>query len=315
MIAELLERPEFENNPPVLLDIGAAGHLPTVWKDLAPYSVCIAFDGDAREFDYIENKRKQFKQLIIVNKIVSVEGADTDFYLTTFPQCSSTLQPETQNLSNYAFADLFDVERTVKLPAVRLQTVLVENNIGYIDWFKTDTQGTDLRVIESLDRNVVNNVLIYDLEPGIIDAYQGEDKLYDVLKFFNKNHFITIEANIRGSHRINIDQIKDRLTGEMIKNISQVLPQTPDWCEVCFFNSFESEDLPLRSYLLGWIFATIKKQHGLAFEIANKGDKKFKDSIFNKMIESSITTIKNGFVKEPVKPSFKERLINALRKF
>src|SRR6185437_11264294 len=123
MIAELLQRPEFENNPPVLLDIGAAGHLPTVWKDIAPYSVCIAFDADDREFDYIEQKRKQFEKLIVVNKIVSLEEGETDFYLTSFPQCSSTLQPETQNLSNYAFADLFDVERTVKLPTVRLQTV------------------------------------------------------------------------------------------------------------------------------------------------------------------------------------------------
>lgn len=310
MITELLQRPEFETNPPVLLDIGAAGHLPTAWKEIAPYSICIAFDGDEREFDYIENKRKQFKKLIIVNKIVSVEGEETNFYLTTFPQCSSTLKPETQNLSNYAFANLFNIERTVKLPAVRLQTVLAENNIEYIDWFKTDTQGTDLRVIESLDKNFVNNVLIYDLEPGIIDAYQREDKLYDVLKFFNKNNFFAIEANIKGSHRINLDNIKDRLTDEMIKNISRVLPQTPDWCEICFFNSFESTNFPVRSYLLGWIFATVKKQHGLAFEIADKGYKKFNEVVFSNMMENSINTIKSSFVKEPVKLSYKRRLIN-----
>ena len=315
MIAELLQRLEFEANPPVLLDIGAAGHLPTVWKEIAPYSICIAFDGDDREFDYIENKRKQFKKLIIVNKIVSVAGADTDFYLTTFPQCSSTLKPDTKKLSNYAFANLFNIEKTVKLPAVRLQTVLAENKIHYIDWFKTDTQGTDLRVIESLEKSFVNNVLIYDLEPGIIDAYEGEDKLYDVLRFFNKNSFIALEASIKGSHRINPDLIKDRLTDEMIKNISQVLPQTPDWCEVCFFNPFRDTHLPMRSYLLGWIFATIKKQHGLAFEIADKGYKKFEDRIFNKMMENSINTIKDGFVKEPVKHSLKQRLINRLRKF
>jgi FkbM family methyltransferase len=315
MIAELLQRPEFEDNPPVLLDIGAAGHLPTVWKEIAPYSICIAFDGDDREFDYIENKRKQYRKLIIVNKIVSVSGEDIDFYLTTFPQCSSTLMPDTKNLSNYAFAPFFDVQRTVKLPSVTLQTVLAENSIEYIDWFKTDTQGTDLRVIESLDTKLVNNVLAYDLEPGIIDAYEGEDKLYDVLKFFNKNDFFVLDASIKGSHRINLDSIKNRLTDEMIKNISQVLPQTPDWCEVCFFNSFENPNLPMRSYILGWIFATIKKQHGLAFEIAGKGYKKFNDAIFSNLMENAISTIKNSFVKEPVKLSFKHRVISFLHKF
>lgn len=315
MIAELLERPEFEFDPPVLLDIGAAAHLPTLWKEIAQYSICVAFDGDEREFDYIENKRKQFKKLIVVNKIVSVEGGQSDFYLTRFPQCSSTLKPETKNLSNYAFGDLFYIEKTVTLPAIKLQTVLSENNIEYIDWFKTDTQGTDLRVIESLGKNLVDNVLIYDLEPGIIDAYEGEDKLYDVLRFFNKNKFITLEANIKGSQRINVHRLKDRLTDEMIRNISEVLPQTPDWCEVCFFNSFKNESLSTRSLFLGWIFATIKKQHGLAIEIADKGHQKFKDPIFRKMMETSIDTIKNSFVKEPVKQSHKQRLTNFLRKF
>ena len=164
------------------------------------------------------------------------------------------------------------------------------------------------------DKNLASRVLIYDLEPGIIDAYEGEDKLYDVLKYFNKNNFFAIEANIKGSHRINLDSIKDKLTDEMIKNISGVLPQTPDWCEVCFFNSFEITNLPVRSYLLGWIFATIKKQHGLAFEIADKANKKFKDAIFSKMMENTINTIKNGFAKEPVKHSLKDRFINFLRK-
>jgi FkbM family methyltransferase len=315
MITELLQRPEFKTNPPVLLDIGAAGHLPTIWKDIAPYSICIAFDGDDREFDYIENKRKQFKKLIIVNKIVSVEGAETDFYLTTFPQCSSTLKPDIKNLSDYAFAPLFNIERTVKLPSVKLQNVLKENNIEYLDWFKTDTQGTDLRVIQSLDKDFLNKIIIYDLEPGIIDAYEGEDKLYDVLKFFNKNKFIALEANIRGSNRINLDRIKGKLSDEMVRNISKVLPATPDWCEICFFNSFEDKNLPIRSFFLGWIFATIKKQHGLALEIADLGYKKFKDAVFSTMMESSINIIKNSFVKEPEQVSFKHRAINFFRKF
>ncbi len=310
MITELLQRPEFETNPPVLLDIGAANNLPPLWKEIAPYSICIAFDGDEREFEYIENKRKQFKKLIIVKKIVSLEEEETDFYLTTFPQCSSTLRPDTKTLSNYAFAHLFDIERTVKLSSIRLSTVLAENKIEYIDWFKTDTQGTDLRIIESLDKTFVNNVLVYDLEPGIIDAYDGEDKLYDVLKFFNKNDFFALDASIKGSHRINLERLKDRLTDDMVKNISQALPYTPDWCEICFFNSFESTEFSTRSYFLGWIFATIKKQHGLAFEIADKGYKKFNDIIFSNMMENSIDTIKSSFVKDPVKISFKRRIFN-----
>ena len=315
MVAEILNKREFEERPPVLLDIGAANHLPQVWKEIARFSVCIAFDADDRDFSYIENKRKQFKRLHVVNKIVSVSGEVTDFYLTTFPQCSSTLRPDTKNLSNYAFSPLFHVEKMVRLPSVTLKTVLKENGIEYIDWFKTDTQGTDLRVIQSLSDNLIKNVLVYDLEPGIIDAYEGEDKLYDVLKFFNSDDFFLLDASLKGSHRINLESFENRLSAEMIKNISEVLPRTPDWCEVSFFNAFEDSNLPMRSYLLGWVFATIKKQYGLAFEIADKGSKKFNDSIFDRMMESTINTIKNSFQKDEVKPSLKHRAINFFRKF
>lgn len=312
MIAELLQRPEFETRPPVLLDIGASGSLPKLWKEIAPYCICIAFDGDERDFNYIEEIRKQYKKLIIVNKVVSVKGGEIDFYLTRSPYCSSTLKTDSETLSNYAFAGLFEIEKITKLPSVKLSSVLSENKIEYIDWFKTDTQGTDLRIIQSLDKSFVNDVLVYELEPGIIDAYAGEDKLYHVLEFFNQNKFIVLDAKIQGSYRINMDLIKNKLPDDIRNNIPQFLPPTPDWCEVSFFNPFKNESFTIREYLLGWIFSTIKKQYGLALEIAEKGYKKFNNVIFSRMIDNTICTIKNNFEKKPIKPTLKRSLINFL---
>jgi len=41
-----------------------------VWEKIAPFSICIAFDADKREFDYIENANSVFKKQYIFNKIV-----------------------------------------------------------------------------------------------------------------------------------------------------------------------------------------------------------------------------------------------------
>lgn len=314
MIAELLQRPEFEIRPPVLVDIGASGSLPLYWKEIAPYCICIAFDGDDRDFSYIEEKRKQYKKLIVVNKVVSVHGGEIDFYLTRSPYCSSTLKTDSETLSNYAFADLFEIEKVIKLPSVQLSSVLSENKIEYIDWFKTDTQGTDLRIIQSLEKKFVNDVLVYELEPGIIDAYEGEDKLYDVLAFFNRNKFIVLDANIQGSYRINMNLIKNKLPDAIINHIPQFLPSTPDWCEVSFFNPFKSESFTIREYLLGWIFAMIKKQYGLALEIADKGYIKFNHTLFSRMMDDTLSDIKNNFAGRFIKPTFKRRLINFLER-
>lgn len=67
-----------------------------------------------------------------------------------------------------------------------MKDVLKSINIDYIDWFKTDTQGTDLRIFASLGDELINKILVAEFEPGIIDAYKGEDKLYKIMEFFDK---------------------------------------------------------------------------------------------------------------------------------
>ena len=42
--------------PPILIDIGASGKLNSMWSKIASFSICIAFDADKREFEYIEQK-------------------------------------------------------------------------------------------------------------------------------------------------------------------------------------------------------------------------------------------------------------------
>jgi hypothetical protein len=65
-----------------------------------------------------------------------------------------------------------------------VQQALIKININYIDWFKTDTQGTDLRLFKTLPSKIADHVLAAEFEPGILDAYIGEDKLYSVMELY-----------------------------------------------------------------------------------------------------------------------------------
>ena len=42
--------------------------------------------------------------------------------------------------------------------------------LDYIDWYKSDSQGTDLRIFDTLLDVVKDRVLAVDFEPGILDA-------------------------------------------------------------------------------------------------------------------------------------------------
>ena len=114
---------------------------------------------------------------MIVNAAVT-EKPDVDevrFLLTRWPQSSSTLQPNIAALAEYLFADGFTVERETTARAQRLDAVLSQLSLRGVDWFKTDSQGTDLRLFNSLPAPVRSRVLAVDLEPGLMDAYAGEE--------------------------------------------------------------------------------------------------------------------------------------------
>src|SRR4051812_26606782 len=110
--------------PLVLIDLGASGEPPEIWKGLAAYATYIGFDPDKRETH--EEMHRQFKRSVLINRAVTPEGGEADLYLTHSPYCSSTLPPSLDQLADYIFSDLFEVESQTKIQATTLDGVIKE---------------------------------------------------------------------------------------------------------------------------------------------------------------------------------------------
>ena len=124
------------------------------------------------------------------------------FFLTQSPHCSSALSPDKDALDPWAFRDLFSVVDTIKLPAIDIDTALKEIGLSYIDGYKSDSQGTDLRIFRNIPEQIRNNILLAEFEPGIIDAMKGEDKLHMLMAYMDKEPFWITNMGIYGSWRI-----------------------------------------------------------------------------------------------------------------
>ena len=86
MIDRVLQRKEFQDNPPVLLDIGASGAIHRKWKAIAKYSIGIAFDADLREMNYAVKDSSGYRKLYVFNSVVTDQPAtEMDFHLTKSP--------------------------------------------------------------------------------------------------------------------------------------------------------------------------------------------------------------------------------------
>ena len=82
------------------------------------------------------------------------------------------------------------------------RAILDRLSLDRIDWFKTDSQGIDLRLFNSLRDEVRSRVLAVDIEPGLISAYLGEDTFVDVHKNLTRSGFWLSNVNVCGTVRM-----------------------------------------------------------------------------------------------------------------
>jgi FkbM family methyltransferase len=295
MIEKVLQRPEFEMQPPILIDVGASGGLHGAWKDLAKYSVCIAFDADAREMRQNSRAGLAYKRLHIYDRALSVgEEGVADFYLTRAPACSSLLPPCTESLAAWEFADRFTVVKKSTVQTIHLQTVLKEQRIEQVDWFKADSQGTDLRLFQDLGQSRMRRVLVAEFEPGILDSYRGEDKLWQLMSSMDSLGFWMSDIEIMGSQRVR-KSLMDAFRPFERKYMVHLLKSAPGWAEVAYLNGFADEGFRLREYLLGWVCAAVKGHHGFALELAIKAKERFRDAFCEELEQDSIRSIRRRY--------------------
>lgn len=288
LVDRILSRPEFTAEPPVLVEVGASGGTNAKWRALAPYAICIAFDPDSRAMEAVHAETSGYRRLHVVPAAAAADDvSEAEFHLTRSPYCSSRLRPDAAALGHWSFARLFDVERTVRVPCVGLPKVLQEAGVDRVDWFKSDSQGTDLRLFQSLGEALCLRVLAVEFEPGIIDAYEGEDKLSTVLAAMDRPEFWLCDLDVRGTLRLSPEEAADLEEGRT-GLLSTVLRSAPGWGEMTYLNTFHGSGLfSTRDWLLGWVIASTREQHGFALDLARRAGTATAEPVFAELARES----------------------------
>lgn len=309
IIDKILTREEFKEKPPVLMDIGASGGIFPAWKKIAKHSICIAFDADNRELDYISNNNSDYMKVYIFNRIASDENVEEkEFFLTNSPFCSSTLEPDLDSLKEWNFFNKFKVRNKEVMKTIHPKKALEKIDINYIDWFKADSQGTDLILFDSLDNKITERILAADFEPGIIDAYKKEDKLHHLMNYMESKPFWMNELRILESQRLD-EETKDKLASRGHKDSSQLIRGAPICGEVSYFNTLNNKELfSKRDYLLMWVLAFSKKQYGFAVKVSGMGKDKYSDPIFDELDEALNQELNMASRKRIVKTAAKKAI-------
>lgn len=304
LINKILEHPVFADKPPVLLDIGASGNIHSDWELISKYSECIAFDADSREFD-VNSDTSGFKKLHLINAIVSEkEDPKTRFYLTRSPYCSSSLKPIPKELANWSFCQLFEIDKEVDLDNKSLRSVLADRQITYVDWFKTDAQGIDLRLFKNLPLSVQENSIVAEFEPGFFGVYEGEDKIADLLMYMDKLPFWLSDCAVKGTQRIG----KPTIDKYQLDATHLNLRKSSCWAEFAYINTCNK--LQTRELLLAVVFSLIKRQYGFALDVCSRIEGSIDKDLLSAIERFSL----NELNRKPARSAIIRRIANKLSK-
>jgi hypothetical protein len=286
---------------PVLIDIGASGGPPRIWNEIAEQSIYMGFDPDRRQISEVSGGR--FFKSIVVNEAVISESKRREvlFYLTRSPHCSSTLKPDQESLSNYLFSDLFLIEQEKVVQASRLDLLMERFSLSRIHWFKTDSQGIDLRLFRTLKDEIRSQVLAVDVEPGLIDAYLSEDLFIDTHRYLTENGFWLSNLNLGGAIRMKRSTLHEVMSLSKDINaalVERTVKKSPAWCEARYLKKVEAlarGNFAKIDCVLLWIFALLDGQIGFALDLAIQYQKMFgKDDISKVMKQEPILRLKRS---------------------
>jgi len=261
------------DSKPVLMDIGASGAPPSIWSDIAANSIYIGLDPDLREIH--EDRVSGFHRSVIINEVVTAEKDATEahFYLTRSPFCSTVLEPNPKATAAWLESDLFEVESRASVRATTIDSILKRLDIHSVDWVKLDTQGTDLRLINSISPDMLSRVMAIDTEPGLIDIYQREDMFVDVHRDLTKNGFWLSGMHAGGFVRMRRETLEAaHAVNTKIDEpyIRSSVRSSPAYLEARYLRTLEwlaEKSLSPREYTLLWIFALTDDQLGFALDV------------------------------------------------
>lgn len=292
LLDRIFQSPELADAPPVLVDVGAAGGVTPVWRSIARYSIGVGFEPDARDAAKLTDDNRAFKKWIYCAGLVAPNvdgGNEKSFHLTRSPHCSSLLKPRPDLLQDWFLADYFVVQKIGAVPAVTLHAALTTKGLAGVDWLKCDTQGLDLSIFVSLPQPWRRRMLVVEFEPGLIDAYEGEDKFWRTLQVMDGEPFWLSDLRIGDSPRGNSAALREELGPWVDKWLPRLAPGAPAYVNARYLRRLGGAggELDRRGLLLSWVFADLLGQHAHALMAAREGRARFGAELFDEMARAS----------------------------
>jgi len=167
-----------------LLDIGAAGGIEPRWEKVCKSLNYIGVEPDKRTNKelYVESKARN---TYILEKFAWDSDTEVEFNLCRKAHVSSVYTPNRELLNLFFDSERFDILKTEKVKASRLEVELKEHKVDFI---KLDIQGGELNALKGIGDNL-RNCLGVEVEVEFSDIYISPTLFSKVYEFLRNQGF------------------------------------------------------------------------------------------------------------------------------
>lgn len=176
--------------PFVVVDAGARGGAHPRWARLRPHVRLIGFDLDGTTGEGEMLRLGLYR-----------ERGTLDFYVTARPDGASLFRPNMEWLERLGGAERFQVQKVIRVLVETLDRQLEDLGIGFVDFLKLDTQGSELAILEGAAETLRRSVLGLEVEVNFAPRYERQGFFADVDTLLRGHGFTLFDLELRYGKR------------------------------------------------------------------------------------------------------------------
>lgn len=215
----------YQQNPIVLVDVGARWGISKHWEKANNYLKVIGFEPDEKEFNLLQEAHD--KNRLYLNTALYKEKKELELFITRMPGSSSIFKIKESVRRKFPESERWDVIKTIKIMADTLDNQLAISKIDDVDFIKIDTQGSELFILEGASDTLNLKAVGVEVEVEFFQLYEDQPLFADVDVFLRNQGYELFDIS-RNYYKRKIGVYKGKNNGQIV------------WADALYFKSLDS---------------------------------------------------------------------------